>query len=363
MHDSSARPLTEAAGGTSRPATVSVVVPCYRYGHFLPECIGSILGQAGVEVRVLVIDDASPDDSAEVATALAEHDPRIEVLRHRQNKGHLRTYNEGLDWATGDYVALVSADDLLTPGALARATGLMTTLPGVGFVYGHSIRFQDGSPLPPARDGRVRWQVWPGHEWVRGRFDRAANVISSPEVVVRTELQRRVGGYSLRLPHSGDLEMWLRLAAEADVGYLRGADQAYYRIHPASMFRSRYDSKLVDLRERRKAFAVFLEEHGALPGVDQMQRAAMRKLAWEALWLACRAYDRRRTDAIDVDELVDFAHDTMPDCDRLLVHTGLRWRRRLGAGVTPYLQPLGLPAVTRMLQSRLWWHTWRWRGV
>ena len=55
-----------AASQGSRP-TVSVVIPCYRYGRFLPACVQSVLDQDGVDVRVLIIDDASPDDSAEVA--------------------------------------------------------------------------------------------------------------------------------------------------------------------------------------------------------------------------------------------------------------------------------------------------------
>ena len=48
---------------------------------------------------------------------------------------------------------------------------------------------------------------------------------------MRTSLQKRVGGYDARLPHAADLELWMRLAANADVGFLRGVDQAYYRLH------------------------------------------------------------------------------------------------------------------------------------
>jgi len=87
---------------TSRP-TVSVVVPCYRYGQYLDQCIASILGQEGVEVRVLIIDDASPDDSFETAQRLADSDPRVQARRHETNRGHIATYNEGLlEWAEGN---------------------------------------------------------------------------------------------------------------------------------------------------------------------------------------------------------------------------------------------------------------------
>jgi glycosyltransferase involved in cell wall biosynthesis len=79
----------------SRP-TVSVVIPCYRYGRYLPDCVRSVLDQEGVDVRVLIIDDASPDDSGEVAMGLAAEDERVQVRVHRENRGHLATYNEGL---------------------------------------------------------------------------------------------------------------------------------------------------------------------------------------------------------------------------------------------------------------------------
>ena len=97
--------------------SVSVVIPCYRYGHFLADCVRSVLDeQPGVDVRVLIIDDASPDDSADQARKLAAADPRITVQVHEANRGHIATYNEGLlEWADGDYSVLLSADDRLTP--------------------------------------------------------------------------------------------------------------------------------------------------------------------------------------------------------------------------------------------------------
>ena len=152
---------------TSR-ATVSVVIPCYGYGRFLPECVRSVLNQDGVDVRVLIIDDASPDDSAAVATRLAEEDERVEVRRHRVNQGHIATYNEGLlQWADGDYSVLISADDLLTKGSLARATSVLETHPDVGFVYGHAAYWKDDTPLPAARTEVVGTTIWPGREWLR----------------------------------------------------------------------------------------------------------------------------------------------------------------------------------------------------
>src|SRR5271166_3335342 len=105
---------------------VDIVVPCYNYGRYLRACVRSVLTQEGVDVRVLILDDCSLDNTEEVGRQLAMEDPRVEFRRHAANRGHIATYNEGLlEWASGDYCLLLSADDMLTPGALSRATKLM----------------------------------------------------------------------------------------------------------------------------------------------------------------------------------------------------------------------------------------------
>jgi hypothetical protein len=266
-------------------ATVSVVVPCYNYGHYLPTCVASILDQPGVDVDVLIIDDASPDGSAEVAHRLAGQDARVRVVAHERNAGHIATYNEGLALATGQYTLLLSADDLLTPGALARAAAAFEAHPGVGLVYGDRIPLE-GDVLPAPRTDAAAWRVWPGRDWFAQVCRLGRNVVASPEVVVRTEVQRRVGGYRADLPHSGDLEMWLRVAARSDVARVLGADQAYYRQHPASMSRSIYYPRLMaDLEGRRDAFGSVLGELPAGSWARRCRADAARALADDALRL------------------------------------------------------------------------------
>ncbi|MBY8880046.1 glycosyltransferase family 2 protein [Actinacidiphila acidipaludis] len=347
-------------------SSVSVVIPCYRYGHFLADCVSSVLDeQEGLHVRVLIIDDASPDDSAEAARALAASDPRIEVRVHEQNKGHIATYNEGLlEWADGDYVVLLSADDRLVPGALVRAAALLDAHPGVGFCYGRPLRFEHGGPLPAARTTGTGTAVYPGRWWLERRFREGTGCITSPEVVVRTELQRKVGGYDPALPHAGDIEMWMRLAAHADVGYVRGADQAYYRVHGANMSTTDFGGQLDDLRQRRAAYeAVLAKCADQLPDAERLSATVHTKLARAALRRACRAYDRGRTDRVPVDELVEFARDCDPSAERLPEYRGLRLRRRIGARTMPYLQPLILSAVAERGREWLWWRSWKRRGI
>jgi glycosyltransferase involved in cell wall biosynthesis len=345
-------------------ASVSVVIPCYNYGHFLGAAVSSALDdQPGMEVRVLVIDDASTDDSAEVARTIAARDARVQVLAHATNRGHIATYNEGLlDWADGDYTVLLSADDRLAPGALRRATDLLESHPEVGFAYGHPIRFRDGAPPPAARTTVRGWSVWPGRWWLERRCRSGVSCISSPEVVVRTSVQKLAGGYDPRLPHTGDTEMWLRLAAHADVGYIRGADQAFYRMHESNMTKAR--TTLVDLRQRRLAYETFLDRYDpGRPEADRLSDIVHRKLCREALWSASRAYDRGRTEQTPVDELITFALECWPQARRMGVYRGLQLRTRLGPRVVPCLQPFILPAVGRKVQSRLWWWSWARRGL
>ena len=192
--------------GKRRMSRIDVVIPCYNYGRFLSECVsGALDDQPGSDVRVLIIDDASQDDSAETARKLAAADDRIEVRVHPVNRGHIATYNEGLlDWADGNYCVLISADDRLAPGALRRAADLMDAHPEVGFVYGHAVEFRDGEKLSAARTRCRSQTIWPGHRWLERRFREARNCIFSPEVVVRTSLQHQLGGYDPEpVPHGG----------------------------------------------------------------------------------------------------------------------------------------------------------------
>jgi len=344
-------------------SSVSVVIPCYKYGHFLEDVIGSVLDdQDGVDVRVLIIDDASPDDSAEVARKIAARDPRVEAIVHTANKGHIATYNEGLlDWADGDYTALVSADDRLTPGALRRARDLLDAHPRVGFVYGYPLWCWQDKPLPAARTKLRGWSVWPGQWWLERRFREASNNITAPEVVVRTSLQKQVGGYDPRLPHTADLEMWLRLAANADVGFLRGVDQAYYRVHGQSM-RTSYDA-LMDLRQLRLAFEVALDRSGdKVSGSERLSGLMQRKVAREALWAAARAYDLGQAEQAPIDELVAFAVECWPEVSRSPLYHALQLRRRIGPRAMGHLEPFKASLFAHKAHGWLRRRSWKYRG-
>jgi glycosyltransferase involved in cell wall biosynthesis len=344
-------------------SSISVVIPCYRYGHFLEEAVTSVLDdQAGVDVRVLIIDDASPDDSAETARKIAARDQRVDVVVHETNKGHIATYNEGLlEWADGDYCVLMSADDRLTPGALRRARDLLDARPEVGFVYGRAVWFWQGEPIPSPRTRLRGWSVWSGQWWLERRLRQAENCITAPEVVVRTSLQKRVGGYDPRLPHSGDQEMWMRLAAHADVGFLRGVDQAFYRVHGQNMRTS--FNELLDLRQKRLAFEMTLDLFGAhLSDAQSLSDDVHRKLSRQALWIAAHSYDLGRAEPAVVDELVAFAVDCWPQANRFPIYHTLQARRRMSPQAISYVRPFMVSPFIRKTHGWVQRRSWKYRG-
>ena len=346
-------------------STIDVVIPCYNYGRYLSRCIESVLSQAGVDVRILIIDDASPDNTPEIGESLAASDNRIEFRRHKDNKGHIATYNEGLiDWSTADYVALLSADDMLAPGSLRRATRIMEDDDDIGMVYGRTIHFVDEKELPTIREGKWRHTKFAGAEWVEGRCRAGYNVITSPEVVVRGSIQRAVGGYRKELPHAGDLEMWLRIAAVSDVAYVREVPQAFYRVHPKSMMRTVYRGSFFDLQQRRDAFEAFFRHcREYLDEGERLRCLANRTLAREALWDACRSYDRNQVQESRADELVEFALKTCADAKSLPEYAALLRRRRLGPIFCKRTQLFAAPALIRKIRRWVLKERWKRRGV
>jgi GT2 family glycosyltransferase len=346
----------------ARRPTVSVIVPCYNYGRLLAGCLTSVLSQENVDVSVLVIDDLSTDDSAEVCRRLAEADDRVELRVHAKNMGLIATANEGLEWASGEYVVLLSADDQLVSGSLSRATEIMGKHPNVGMVYGQPLLAYEGRALPQSTGTWRATKIWPGREWIRLRCRSGHSCISSPEVVVRNSVQRTVGRYDAVCHHTSDLNMWLRIAAASDIAHVRGVPQAIYRIHAGSMLRSQ-EGPMVDLRERRAAFERFFASHSSSSRGPERGRAVVaRTLARQALWQASRAVDRGLNPEL-VGDLSAFALEVYPDTRRLKEWRGLMLRQRIGAGRSLLFFPFIATALAHRLRHRAEQMRWRYTGI
>jgi hypothetical protein len=173
------------------------------------------------------------------------------------------------------------------------------------------------------------------------------------------------------MPHAADMELWMRLAANADVGFIRGVDQAYYRQHQENM-RKGY-GVLRDLRERRLVYETVLDRWAErLPDATALSGMVHRKLGREALWGAGCAYDRgrmRQTELArrllgagttgeerEVGELVAFALDCWPEVSRLPLYRTLESHKAIG--------PRALGCM--FAEKVQWWlrrRSWRYRGI
>lgn len=321
----SVRPRPAAA----TEATVTVVIPCYNYARYLRQAVASVLSQAAVSVDVIIVDDASTDDSLALARELASRHRSVSVIAHAYNTGPVETFNDGLARASGEFLARLDADDLLTPGCLKRAVDVMRAYPSVGLVYGHPLHFT-GDLMPAARSEATRWTVWPGRHWLADRCRFGVNVITSPEVLMRKSVVDQVGG-QLPLAHTHDMEMWLRMSAFCDVGYVHGVDQAWHREHAESLS-ARHVDAFRDLIERRDAFlALFAGCAADIPDASAMRIDAMRAIATDAVELASRQYDHPTADPEMVERLRGVASSLVPDVRTLHGWTGLEKRMAMGA--------------------------------
>jgi len=322
---------------------IDIAVPCYNYGRYLTECVDSILGQEGCSVRILIIDDASSDGSVEVARGLAARDPRIEVIAHAENKGHVATFNEGVAWAQQKYFLLISADDVLAPSALKRAADLLEANPDVVFVHGYAICFRGEVP-PSTKDlGPDPPRIVTGPQFIASICANPINPVVTATAVVRTSAQKKVGLYKYELPHAGDFEMWLRCAMCGDVGEIDSV-QGFRRMHDSNLSTLYVaDGLMFDFTQRYDTFRIFFAEHGHdLKDAKHLRTMANHRLADQIINEASVQFRKRHV--LATLELLQLAFRIAPS----VVLTS-QWWSRIAPGM----------ALTSQWWSRV--ATWSWR--
>jgi glycosyltransferase involved in cell wall biosynthesis len=311
-------------------STVDVIVPCYRYGHFLAQCVQSVLSQAGVDVRVLIIDDESPDDTPAVARQLCADDSRVTYRRHAVNQGHIATYNEGIAWTSSEYYLLLSADDMLTPGALSRAVSELDRHPQAVLCHGHAeVLFETQKAADVLMQVQVRTTrtVTTGAKFASAVCRHSAdNPVWTPTAVIRTGAQKKVGGYKSELPHSGDLELWLRLSQHGSIIRL-DSTQALYRRHGANMHYSYAGVRALEehMLAIESALCTFQDDPLVVQGLRQ---SCKRGLALGALRVANHATNLE--DSAAFAQALSFIDRVCPDVKYSAAWYRMRLRRVIG---------------------------------
>jgi glycosyltransferase involved in cell wall biosynthesis len=182
---------------------VSVIIPAYGQAAFLADAVLSVLNQTYVNIEVIVVNDASPDDTDAVMQSLM--DRRVTYLVHRRNLGLPAARNTGIRASRGELIALLDADDYFHPEKIDVHVALLRERPAVGLSYNARFNLH-----PSSRTIRDIWR--PAlhtdlHDLVLG-FPFAPS-----DVVVRRSWLDRIGPYDERLLHSSeDLDLHSRLA-------------------------------------------------------------------------------------------------------------------------------------------------------
>lgn len=267
--------------------SVDVVIPNYNYARYLRACAESVLTQDIEQLRLLIIDNASTDDSARVAREIAASDPRVELRLREVNLGPHSSFNEGIDWAESDYFLLLFADDFLMPGALRRAVDVMEENPDIAYTYGRDVAITGDVAIPVIdRQTEFSCRLHEGRSFIERFCKLGVFQIPGPSIVIRTSVQKRAGYYRTALPHSDDYELWLRLALHGSVAEF-DCVQAGIRTHDANRSSEVWAKQIRHIQNTADAAESFFAHEGrTMPDADYMHRLARRGLAARAYWSA-----------------------------------------------------------------------------
>lgn len=201
---------------------VSIIIPCYNYGHFLAEAIESVLQQAYPAKEIVVVDDGSTDNTAAVAACY----PAARYV-YQQNQGLSAARNTGIRQSQGTYLVFLDADDWLLPGALATNVEQLQLHPQAAFVAGTYTKVYENGQAAEIKDAVIPTQ--PYNELLsRGNF------IAMIAAVMFTRWAVQQFTYDISLPNCEDYDLYLAITRHHPI-VQHNKQLAAYRIHTAAM--------------------------------------------------------------------------------------------------------------------------------
>lgn len=262
---------------------VSVILPVYNAmadgGAMLRAAVGSVLSQNGVELELIIVDDASTDGTADFAAGLIAADGRARLLRLPANLGLSGARNAGLESAAGRYVAYVDADDMLLPGAL-HALVRAAEDSGLAVVIGGWTRRE---PRGEGVRGTGALSVYDAPDYIESTLYQRGGHNSAWAKIARTDLMRRLpfrqGWYY------EDLLMMPRLyLAAGRIGVIDR--QVYYYRENAASFLNRWSESRLDAVRVCEDNAAYIAEH--LPRLLPAANDRLMSAAFNIYILAAR---------------------------------------------------------------------------
>ena len=195
---------------------VSVIIPCYNYGHFLPRAVASVVAQTYRNWEIIIVNDGSTDDTEEVSNSLINEGLSIRYLDRKENMGPSFTRNEGIAAANGEYLAFLDADDEWFSEKLEKQIEVFSGNPSVGLVA-TGVTLKDVNKCveryyQPEKFADKR-------ALVRSLLIR--NIVpATSSVMVRKSCFENVGGFDKNFRFAEDWELWLRLIRECGFEFI-----------------------------------------------------------------------------------------------------------------------------------------------
>ncbi len=212
---------------------VTVVLPTYNSGDNLERAVASVLAQDFPAWELVIVDDASTDESAATGARLAAQDPRITAIALPRNGGVAAARNAGIDATDAELIALLDHDDLLQPGFLSRSVELYDAAVAAGrrtgIVASNALIETPGGTSGETFADRYGWTDPVTYDAMIER-----NCICARTVFARAAYAE-VGGFEPSVPCFDDYDMWMRiLEAGYDVAVTK-EPLAVYRVYPGQL--------------------------------------------------------------------------------------------------------------------------------
>jgi glycosyltransferase involved in cell wall biosynthesis len=206
-----ARPDRPAGSASS----LSVVIPNYNHARYIGEALEAILAQSFRPVEVIVVDDGSTDNSAEVIEEFCRRDPIVRLVRNQRNRGVIFSINHGLEQASGAFVMFAAADDKVLPGLFEKSEKLLAQHPQAGVCSAVAV-FADGqgkeSRVVPARPWISREACYLPPDKVLSGWRRYGWLFPSNTAFYRREALLEAGGFPEELRSAADSFSLMNLA-------------------------------------------------------------------------------------------------------------------------------------------------------
>lgn len=217
--------MRDALNSHSTPVKATVVIPVHNGVPYIRASVDSALQQTLAGTEVVVVDDGSTDGTLRI---LEEYGPRIKVVVQPGKKGQAAALNAGIDAASGEYIALLDADDLCLPDRLRKQCTHLDAHPECGMVF--TARYQIDAE--GARHGEILSQ----HVNSFGLLQH--NPIARSSVMLRRQCWSRVGPFDVVNTGNDDWDMWVRISEHYRIDYLPEC-LIEYRIHAANLSTTR----------------------------------------------------------------------------------------------------------------------------